>query len=139
MFKHDIKLRYGFWRYLVNLWTFLFLLFVVADFIGGNSLGKHLDYLAIIYVSALAIYAGTKEAARWYDYHSTRHPGEIFVFIWTVLLFILIGAGLLLNNNYVVPNAVISSYIAVITILAVTNRSKKAYQRSTTRKKRVAK
>lgn len=43
-------------------------------------------------------------------------------------MLVLFFMSLFKNRDYQIPNSVISSYIAVLTILAVTRRSKKIYQ-----------
>lgn len=97
------------------------------DFLTDNSVGSVLNALATIYIGALAIYVSNKEFERWYHRHRGQHPGEIFVLIWSALVFVLIIGDLAWENNYELPNAVISSYIAVLTILAVTKKSKQMY------------
>lgn len=84
--------------------------------------------MATIYIGALAVYASNKEFERWYDKHRSQHPGEIFVILWTILVFFLFVAGVFKQEVYQLPGAIISSYIAVLTILAVTRKSKQLYR-----------
>ena len=121
--KNDFK----FWRYLINTWSFIFFLFIILDFSSGNNYKELLDVLAIVYISALAIYSSNKEFERWYDQHEGKHPGEIFVVIWSFLIFILFGLSFVFKDSYQMPTSVISAYIAVLTILAVTKKSKEIY------------
>ena len=87
-----------------------------------------MNILAAVYISVLAIYVGNKEFERWYNRHQGQHPGEMFVIIWTVVMLGLLMGDMLLGPNYEVPGAVVSSYIAVLTILAITRKSKQLYR-----------
>ncbi|MEI6529250.1 MAG: hypothetical protein WCN88_02475 [Candidatus Falkowbacteria bacterium] len=68
-----------------------------------------------------------KEFERWYDKHGRKHLGEIFVIAWTVLVFCLFFLDFAYRRDYQIPNSIISSYITVLTILAVTRKSKQMY------------
>jgi len=137
MGRDFIKNDFNFWRYLINFWSFLFFIVILWDFCTNNDLVDFLNVLATIYISALAIYVSNKEFERWYDKHDGKHPGEIFVVIWSVLVFCLFILDFTFETTYQIPNSVISSYIAVLTILAVTRKSKEIYQsHRLTKKKR---
>ena len=127
---------FRFWRHLINAWSLLFFTVIILDFIAENACVELLNVMAMVYVSILAIYVSNKEFERWYNRHQSRHPGEIFVIIWSVLVFALIIAGLTFKKTYHLPAAVISSYIAVLTILAVTRKSKQIYQERHSGKKK---
>jgi len=122
-----LKNEFKFWRYLINFWSFVFFLFIILDFISGNGYKELLNILSVVYISALALYSSNKEFERWYDQHESKHPGEIFVVIWSVLIFLLFILSFLFSGDYQIPTSVISSYIAVLTILAVTKKSKEMY------------
>lgn len=122
-----IKNDFNFWRYLINVWSVVFFVVIVMDFLVKNSYSDILNVLAVVYVSILAIYVSNKEFERWYDKHLSKHPGEIFVIIWSVLVFGLFILSFVFDGDYQMPNSVISSYIAVLTILAVTRKSKQMY------------
>ena len=121
--------EFRFWRQLINFWSLLFLGFIVYDFINPDSRGNILNVLATIYISALAIYVSNKEFERWYNRHRGQHPGEAFVVAWSGLVAFLIIAGFTFRPDYELPSAVVSSYIAVLTILAITSKSKELYRR----------
>jgi len=128
MGKDFIKNEFRFWRYLVDFWSFLLFIFVLLDFFYDNSYSDFLNVLSVVYIGSLAIYSGNKEFERWYDRHESKHPGEIFVVIWSVLMFILFFMSLFKGNVYQIPTSVISTYLAVLTILAVTRKSKQVYR-----------
>ena len=123
MLKKILK-SFAFWKYLTNFWTIAYFVFIVIDFILNNDWDQYLDILGFIYIGVLAIYVGNKEFERWYRKHVEKHPGETFVIIWTVLIFILLLATIITKKPYRIPSVVISSYVAVLTILAITEKSK---------------
>jgi len=123
-----VPIKFNFWRYLINFWSIFFFSAIIADLYHGNRLIAPLNIIAVIYVSILAIYAGDKEFERWYDKHAEKHPGEIFVVIWSLIIFLLLICSLVFSDYYQIPNSVISSYIAVLTILVVTNKSRQMYK-----------
>ena len=84
----------------------------------------------MIYVALLAIYAGDKEFERWHRAHQSAHPGEIFVGAWTVLVFGILILDFILDKPYRISGEVVSAYIAVLSILAITRRSKMLYKKS---------
>lgn len=135
---HFIKNDFKFWRHLTNTWSVFFFLFVIFDFISNNAYRDFLDVVSIIYISILAIYSSNKEFERWYDKHESQHPGEIFVIIWSVLIFVLLSLSCIFDNGYKMPTSVVSAYIAVLTILAVTKKSKEMYllRRASLRRKK---
>lgn len=120
--------NFEFWRYLINSWTILFFVVIICDFVVANALVEILDMISVIYVAILAIYVSNKEFERWYNRHHRQHPGEVFVIFWSILIFVLIIFNFINHGVYHIPGSIISSYIAVLTILAVTRRSKMAYQ-----------
>jgi Na+/H+ antiporter NhaD/arsenite permease-like protein len=132
----EIKSDFKFWRYLINFWSIVFFVVSILDFFARNSYGEILNVLAVIYISALAIYVSNKEFERWYDKHDSKHPGEIFVILWTFLVISLFVLSFFFRDEYQVPSSVISSYIAVLTILAVTRKSKEMYQIKRSEKKK---
>jgi hypothetical protein len=73
---------------------------------------------------------GTKEFQRWYNlYHSKKHPGEVFVFLWTVLILFIFIYSWIFKNKYVISSDIISVYVMVLTVFAISQGSKKAYNK----------
>lgn len=130
--KHD----FGFWRRLMNSWTIIFFVLIIIDFVYGNGIEEMLNTVSSIYIGVLAVYVSHKEFERWYDKHEESHPGEAFVVIWTTIVIGLFIIDLIYGAFYKVPSSVISSYIAVLTILVITNKSKSLYQLRKDRLKR---
>lgn len=121
--------EFRFWRVLINFWSLLFFIVVILDFCNDNIYSQALNVLSAVYIGALAVYVSHKEFERWYDKHESRHPGELFVIAWSVLVFGIIILDIVLSKSYELPGSVISSYIAVLTILAITKKSKAVYKK----------
>lgn len=130
IFNYD----FGFWRKLINAWSFLFFAMIIADFVHANAYIDILNAVSTIYISILAIYVSNKEFERWYNRHKESHPGEAFVIIWSALIGSLFIVEFVYSEYYKVPSSVISSYIAVLTILVITRKSKELYKQRTKRK-----
>lgn len=122
-----------FWRRLINFWTFLFFFLIIYDFFASLAPTNILEIASTIYIGVLAVYVGDKEFERWYNRHEGKHPGEIFIIIWTLVVFCLIVCGTLFKEAYKIPNAVVSAYIAVLTILVITSKSKQLYRKKKAR------
>ncbi|MCX6716794.1 MAG: hypothetical protein NTV72_02645 [Candidatus Taylorbacteria bacterium] len=125
--------RATFWRWLTNFWTLGFFIIIIWDFFTANGLlDKDIILpVACIYTGVLAIYSAEKEFKRWHNSHATRHPGEVYVIVWTILMVgIFIGKFYFMDSEhpYKIPVEVVSSYIAVLGILALTKESKFIYK-----------
>lgn len=123
---------------MTNLWTLVLFSAIIYDYSTSNGLHDLLIPIAAIYTGVLAIYSTEKEFMRWRHLHTTKHPGEIYVIIWTVLIFSILIAGWLTRKycgcslqEYHFPAEVVSAYIVVMGILAITKQSKSLYLRNT--------
>ena len=114
-----------FWRYMTNLWCLVCYGTIIYDFIYDHALGDILPSILVVYVALLTIFVGVKEFERWYDMKTGRHPGELFVIGWTVLIIGLIIAKIIFHKIYAIPAEVLATYIAVLSIMAITQKSKK--------------
>jgi len=119
------------WRTIVNLWSVVFFTAIIYDFFTENSLAHEDVILAIsaIYCAALAIYSAEKEFRRWHHMHASIHPGEVYVILWTILMVFIIAGNIAFMPGYHIPAEVSASYVAAITILALTRESKNYYKR----------
>jgi len=126
--KEVIKNDFSFWRTLINVWSILFFATIVLDFFAQNAYKNILAVIATVYISSLALYVGNKEFERWYDKYDSQHPGEVFVVIWSIIIFVLLGLSFVYKDIYQIPESVVSSYLAVLTILVLTKKSKAMYQ-----------
>jgi uncharacterized membrane protein YhaH (DUF805 family) len=119
-----------FWRKLANIWTILFLGLIISDFVTAGSYQYLIPAFSVIYGAILSIFVGTKEFQRWYNlYHSKKHPGEVFVFLWTVLILFIFIYSWIFKNKYVISSDIISVYVMVLTVFAISQGSKKAYNK----------
>ncbi len=128
--KPNIVIKDKYWLYLTYFWSFVAFTAIIFDFIYNNSFGSFLAPILVIYIAILTIYVGVKEFERWQEFHKGRHPGEIFVFMWTLMIFGIIIAQFILKTPYKIPQEVISTYIAVLGILAITSKSKSLHRTS---------
>lgn len=114
------------WRWITNFWTAVYFAFTALNFLAE---GKY-DYLnstvSIIYIGVLGIYVSTKEFDRWYEKHESRHPGEWFVIFWTAVIVLMMV--LSFSSGHSVPSETIATYIGILSIFAITQKSKKLYE-----------
>ena len=102
---------------------------VISDFFSSGKYTYLLPSFSIIYGAILSIFVGTKEFGRWYDnYHPKRHPGEIFVIVWSILLLAMLIFSWLGPIHYRISSDIISVYIMVLTVFAITQGSKRLYK-----------
>ncbi|MGC9598793.1 MAG: hypothetical protein ABSE18_00175 [Minisyncoccia bacterium] len=118
------------WSTLCTSWTVVFMVFVVANFFLFNRYEPFILPLSAVYAGVLTLYAGTKEFDRWYDIHDSRHPGELFIIAWTVLIFVLAIVALFFGGRgYVLDSEVVADYIMVLSVFAITQKSKQLHRR----------
>ncbi len=125
----EIRSSPRFWWKLSALWTVVVYTAIVFNFIKDGIYDNGLDALLVIYVAILAIYAGDKEFERWHDRHSHRHPGEAFVIIWTLLVIAIAACQFVFDKATGLTSEIVATYIAVLSVLAVTRRSKSLYDK----------
>jgi drug/metabolite transporter (DMT)-like permease len=117
----------NFWRLLTNAWTSLFIVLVVADFFFPDRYGRLVTPVALLYGAVLSIFVGTKEFGRWYvDRRDERHPGELYVVFWSVLVVAMAAYAAFVDASRSVSSDVVSAYIMVLTVFAITQASKHA-------------
>ncbi|MBI2592930.1 MAG: hypothetical protein HYW37_02115 [Candidatus Colwellbacteria bacterium] len=120
-------------RILTIFWTLVFFLFITLNLLLDNAYGFLMVPLGVIYTGVLTIYVGTKEFDRWYEIHQSKHPGEAFVIIWTIVMFALVVLPLVGGEKFRMPLDIIAGvYLAVLSLFAITQKSKSLH-----RKKRV--
>ncbi len=124
------------WHSLVNFWTFVFFAAILYDFFNDNFLSHSEILLGIagIYGASLAIYSAEKEFRRWSHMHKSIHPGEVYAITWTILIIFLIFGAAFYGLPYHMPSEVSASYVAVISILAITRESKNFYKKRSKKK-----
>lgn len=123
------------WRIMTNLWTVLFMAFLVFDFFAKNAYDGLTTPFSAVYVGVLSLYVGTKEFDRWYEVHEKgHHPGELFVFGWTIVMVFLFAASFIKGAHYSISPDATAVYIMVLSVFALTQKSKQLYKKR--RKKR---
>jgi hypothetical protein len=101
---------------------------LVWNFFARDGYDIFIAPFSVIYVGVLSLYAGTKEFDRWYDFHESRHPGEWFVIGWTVLILTLTILSFILKG-YTVSSETVADYIMVLSVFALTQKSKQLHRR----------
>jgi len=122
-----MKREFPIWRYLANFWTIAIYLFAIFDFATNNAYQELIGPLSAVYIASLAIYTGGKEFDRWSHEHQDKRPGEIFVWAWTILFIVILALDIIFARAYRMPGELVSTYIAVLSILAITQKSKNLY------------
>lgn len=113
------------WRILANFWTVVLIIFLIVDFFSYNSHDYLTPILSVIYTAVLGLYVGTKEFERWCTVYEGRHPGELVILGWTILMVFLFSAKIILGGKYAVSPEAVADYIIVLSLFALTQRSKK--------------
>lgn len=103
--------------------------FLVFNLASQNKYDYLTAPLSIIYTAVLGLYVSTKEFDRWYELHDGRHPGEIFIALWTIVIVALFIAQVIFGSKYQVSSEAIADYIMVLSVFALTQKSKKLHQR----------
>lgn len=132
----DISTGERIWRWLANFWTIAFLIFVVLNFFLEEQFGFLITPFSVLYIGVLSLYVSTKEFDRWYEMHKGKHPGEIFVIVWTIVVLGLFAVSITLNKNYQMDEVIVAVYIAVLSIFAVTQKSKRLHKEKLLKQKR---
>lgn len=97
---------------------------VVVDFFLRGKYEHVVIPLGMIYVSLLSVYVSTKEFERWFGMYKGRHPGEIGVVLWTLLMISLIIFKIYLGDHYEISLDVIWTYVTVVTVFIASRASK---------------
>lgn len=117
------------WRYLTDFWSLAIFALLIIDCNYQNSYDFLIGPFAAIYIGVLALYASTKEFNRWHKLHAGRHPGEIYIIVWSLFVFSLGVLDILLKGKYHLPSEIIATYITVLGVFAITQKSKNLYFR----------
>ncbi len=117
------------WRFLTNFWTIVLLGFLIVNFLSKEQYDFVGVSFSIIYTGVLGLYVGTKEFDRWYELHDGAHPGEVFITLWTIVIFTMLASQLFLGKGYQVSQVSIADYIMVLSVFALTQKSKKLHHK----------
>ncbi|MST04087.1 MAG: hypothetical protein EXS49_00770 [Candidatus Pacebacteria bacterium] len=117
-------------KLLVNFWTLALWALIIIDFFLKNKFDGVLGVMSAVYSATLSLYVGTKEFKRWHQLYDGRHPGEIFIICWTVLIFGLLLLSMFLGYEYKVAVEVVADYVVVLSVFAITQESKKLYKKA---------
>lgn len=116
-----------YWRCLANIWLMAMMVIILIDFWSGGRYGYLISPISILYITLLSIYITSKEFKRWFNHYEGRHPGEIALVIWTILIFALIISNAYLGANYHISQEIISTYLVVVALFIVSRGSRMIY------------
>jgi len=114
-------------KILVNLLGIILIIIFIIDLFGGK-MGFIMNPVATLYISLLSIYASNKEFNRWKEKYKSKYSGELFVYVWTIIIFASILISLFSKGKFIIADSIITTYIAIITIFAITKQSKKLFE-----------
>lgn len=117
-----------FWRVLAYFWTALFLGFILINFYSQGTFEYLVPPFSAIYTAVLGLYVGTKEFNRWHYHHSGRHPGELFILAWTAAILTLFIESFRRGASYHISSEIVAVYIVVLSLFALTQKSKNLYK-----------
>jgi len=122
----DKKTELFFWKTLTNFWGVITAIFFFLTFFKTIDLAHSIKTLTIIYLSTLSIFTGIKEVNRWTTKKFiSKYNGEIFIFIWTILMIIFVSLNAYNPDRYSIVKEFTTTYIAILGIFAVSKGSKK--------------
>lgn len=114
-----------FWKFLSNFWGCVTAMVFLLTFFDIYNLSHILTDITIIYLSILSIFTGIKEFNRWKNnkFLSNYH-GEVFVIIWTLIIFIFLLFSAYDEANYKMSTEFTATYLSVLGIFAISRKSK---------------
>ncbi len=121
------KERTRIWRYLADFWTIVAFVTIGVNFIKHGALHEVLGPVLAIYVAVLAIFSAEKEFERWHWRNGGKHMGELYVWLWTILMVGMFAIIVITHSEYRIEEEIFSTYIAVLGVLAITRKSKEMF------------
>lgn len=115
------------WRFLSTFWGVLYLFVICADFAYGNTYGHVIGPLGTVYIATLAVFVGSKEFDRWHEHHPGKRRGELFVFAFTAVIFVMFAVSFAKNGSYRVSPDISAAYIAVLSVFVISQKSKELH------------
>ncbi|MCB9802989.1 hypothetical protein H6761_03160 [Candidatus Nomurabacteria bacterium] len=120
-----LKKELEFWRFLSHFWGILTALFFLVNFLKILDLSQAIKTVAVIYIGILSLFTTTKEFARWKNKKFlSNHNGELFIFIWTILILIFIFFNVSDPIKYQIPGEFTATYLSILGIFAISRQSR---------------
>lgn len=114
-----------FWKHMVNAWSFVAFILFMLHFFSRGFFEVADSFIAVIYPAVLTIYTGQKEFSRWKSKKFSSHfSGEFFVIAWTAVFMTFVFISVVTSGQYRVSLEMATTYLAVLSIYAVTLKSK---------------
>jgi len=114
-------------RFLSGLWGWLTMLIFTVDFFSSHAYPAGVSAIAVIYGAILALYAGSKEYQRWREktVYQSRHFGELYVIIWTLLMVIFVSLSPFSQGYFKIPGELPAVYLTVVSVFIISRESRK--------------
>ena len=110
---------------MVNLWSLVAFIVFILHFFSRGIFETADSMISILYPAILTIYATQKEYMRWKS--PSYHPhflGEFYVVIWTAVFIAFVLISTFTRGYYKVTLEMVTTYLAVLSIYAITKKSK---------------
>jgi peptidoglycan/LPS O-acetylase OafA/YrhL len=125
------------WRLLAVVWGTLYLFVITMDFFLKDEYGYIIGPFSVLYIAVLSIFVGSKEFDRWHERHPGKKHGEIFVVAFSVLLVIFFILSIFLGPEHKVGSDVIATYVAILSVYVISQKSKELYGEKTKNQERL--
>ena len=122
------------WRFLTNIWTCVAIIIYILDFASNNLYDASAAAVSAIYIAVLSIYVGTKEFERWQAHYARNYYGEVYIIIWTIFMMVACFSATLSQGDFRIPPGLVVVYTVILSIFAISRRSKSLYFKKQTRK-----
>lgn len=118
------------WRFLTDFWTILIFILLIVNLVYPGRFTNLISPLSIIYVAILGLFVSTKEFKRWSNSDFQQRLGEVYIVLWTILLFTLIILGIFDSEHYEIAPEIVATYLSLMSIFALSRKSKSSYLKS---------
>lgn len=109
------------------IWGTLYLVLITLDFFFANKYEYILGSFGVLYIAVVSIFVGSKEFDRWHNTHPGKRHGEFFVIAFSFLLVVFFISSFFLGPEYKVGTDVIATYIAILSVYVLSQKSKELY------------
>ena len=121
----NLKKELDVWRLLTHFWGILTAIFFLIHFLQIINLSQTIKTLAVIYIGILSLFTATKEFNRWQDKtFLSNHRGELFIFIWTILIIFFIVLSAFNPAAYQISGEFTATYLSILGIFAISRKSR---------------
>lgn len=120
-YRQDLSTVKDYLFFFLAFWTMTLLFLHWAEFFTGKEVPK---FFAMSYMMLLSTYIIHKEVGRWTNLKVTMRPGEIFVYIWWISLFLMLIIQFFTQERFELPKEMTSISYEVILAFIIADVSK---------------